>query len=109
LWNHKGCTYRAPVWYVTKTWSVFLLNKKNTHTPISSALCMIRCKSPTIILNNPVFFFQVTISISTVVKKKRTPIYWDWTKSTWRNKWLKHSEEDRESYVMWWFIICALQ
>jgi hypothetical protein len=25
---HKGCTYRAPVRYVTKTWSVDLLNKK---------------------------------------------------------------------------------
>jgi len=22
--NHKGCTYRAPVRYVTKTWSVVL-------------------------------------------------------------------------------------
>jgi len=28
LLNHKGCTYRAPVNYVTKTWSVVLLNKK---------------------------------------------------------------------------------
>ena len=28
LYNHKGCTYRAPVRYVTKTWSVVLLNKK---------------------------------------------------------------------------------
>jgi len=26
--DHKGCTYRAPVRYVTKTWSVILLNKK---------------------------------------------------------------------------------
>jgi len=25
---HKGCTYGAPVRYVTKTWSVDLLNKK---------------------------------------------------------------------------------
>jgi len=24
----EGCTYRAPVRYVTKTWSVVLLNKK---------------------------------------------------------------------------------
>ena len=30
LKNHKGCTYRAPVRYVTKTWSVVLLNKR-TH------------------------------------------------------------------------------
>jgi len=28
LQNHKGCIYRAPVRYVTKTWSVVLLNKK---------------------------------------------------------------------------------
>ena len=28
LQNHKGCTYRAPATYVTKTWSVVLLNKK---------------------------------------------------------------------------------
>jgi len=25
LQNHKGCTYRAPARYVTKTWSVVLL------------------------------------------------------------------------------------
>jgi hypothetical protein len=25
----KGCTYRAPIRYVTKTWNVVLLNKKN--------------------------------------------------------------------------------
>jgi len=34
-------TSRAPVRYLTKTWSVVLLNKKkNTYTPISSVLCM---------------------------------------------------------------------
>ena len=42
LYNHKGCTYRAPVRYVTKTWSVVILNK-NTHTPISSTSCMTSC------------------------------------------------------------------
>ena len=26
--SHKGCIYRAPIRYVTKTWSVVLLNKK---------------------------------------------------------------------------------
>ena len=26
--HHKGCTYRAPIRYVTKTWRVVLLNKK---------------------------------------------------------------------------------
>ena len=43
LSNHKGCTYRAPVRYVTKTWSVIPLNKKNTYTVISSLLCMTSC------------------------------------------------------------------
>jgi len=28
LYNHKECTYRAPLRYVTITWSVVLLNKK---------------------------------------------------------------------------------
>ena len=32
--NHKGCTYRAPIRYVTKTSSVVLLNKK-VCTPLS--------------------------------------------------------------------------
>jgi len=32
LKNHKGCIYRAPVRYVTKTWSVVLLNKKYTYS-----------------------------------------------------------------------------
>ena len=43
LWNHKGCIYTATISYVTKTWSVVLLNKKNTYTPISSVLCMTSC------------------------------------------------------------------
>jgi len=43
LWNYKGCTYRTPVRYVTKTWNVVLLNKKNTYTPISSVFCMTSC------------------------------------------------------------------
>ena len=43
LQNHKGCTYRAPIRYVTKTCSVVPLNKKNTYTPISSVLCMTSC------------------------------------------------------------------
>ena len=43
LQNHKGCTYRAPIRYVTKAWSVVLLNRKNTYTLISSVLCMTSC------------------------------------------------------------------
>ena len=54
LWNHKGCIYRVPVRYVTKTWSVVLLNTK---IPIllSQAYCVWQVvKTPTIILNDPV-------------------------------------------------------
>jgi len=55
LWNHKGCTYRAPVRYVTKTWSVVLLNKKKTHTLLSQVYCVWQVvNTPAIILNNPV-------------------------------------------------------
>ena len=42
LQNHKECTYRAPVRYVTNTWSVVILNKK-TYTSISSVLCVTSC------------------------------------------------------------------
>ena len=35
----KGCTYRAPVRYVTKTWSVVLLNKK-IHILLSEVYCV---------------------------------------------------------------------
>jgi len=45
----------APVRYVTKTWSVVLLNKKNTYTAIASVLCMTVVKTPTIISNKPVY------------------------------------------------------
>ena len=36
LFNHKGCTCRAPARYVTKTWSVVLLNKKYIY-------CYLKC------------------------------------------------------------------
>ena len=35
----QGCTYRAPVRYVTKTWSVVLLNKK-IHIVLSQVYCV---------------------------------------------------------------------
>jgi len=35
--------YRAAVRYVPKTWSVVLLNKKSTYTPVSSVLYMTSC------------------------------------------------------------------
>jgi len=40
LLNHKGCTYRAPVRYVTKTWSVVLLIKKKKHILLSQVYCV---------------------------------------------------------------------
>ena len=48
--------YRAPVRYVTKTGSVVLLNKK-IHILLSEVYCVWQVvKTPTTILNNPVFF-----------------------------------------------------
>jgi len=40
LLHRLGALHRE---YVTKTWSVVLLNKKNTYTAISSLLCMTSC------------------------------------------------------------------
>jgi hypothetical protein len=55
-----NCTYgsinsqTAPIRYVTKTWSVVLLNNK-THILLSQVYCVRHVvKTPTIILNNPV-------------------------------------------------------
>jgi len=60
----QGCTYRAPVRYVTKTWSVVLLNKK-IHILLSQVYCVWQVvKTPTIILNNPVIcseFYNLVI------------------------------------------------
>ena len=54
LQNHKGCTYRAPIRYVKKTWSVVLLNKK-IHILLSQVYCVWQVvKTMTIISNNPV-------------------------------------------------------
>ena len=55
LYNHKGCTYRALVRYVTKTWNVVLLNKK-IHILLSQVYCVWQVvKTPRIISNNPVY------------------------------------------------------
>jgi len=55
LLNHKGCTYGAPVRYVTKTWRVVLLNTI-THILLSQVYCVWQVvKTPTIILNNVVY------------------------------------------------------
>ena len=71
-----------PVRYVTKTWSVVLLNKK-IHILISRVYCAWQIvKTPTIILNNPVHvwsyiaqFFLVWEMVQTkVVKEIKTRI-----------------------------------
>jgi len=65
--GYKGCTYRAPVRYVTKTWIVVLLNKK-IHILLSQVYCVWHIvKTPTIISNNPVYcilivWWPVTVS-----------------------------------------------
>jgi hypothetical protein len=47
-------TDRAPLGYVTKTWSVVLLNKKK-YILLSQVYCVWQVvKTPTVILNNPV-------------------------------------------------------
>jgi len=70
LYNHKGCTYRAPVRYVTKIWSVVLLNKK-IHILLSQVYCVWQVvKTPTIILNNPVESQSVQIESKCKVRNK---------------------------------------
>ena len=55
LCNHKGCTYRAPVRYVTQNLSVVILNKK-IHILLSQVYCVRQIvKTLTIIWNNPVY------------------------------------------------------
>jgi len=54
LYNHKGCIYRAPERYLTKPWSVVLLNTK-ARILLSEVYCVWQVvKTPTIISNNPV-------------------------------------------------------
>jgi len=61
-WDRSICiflfnrtTYKAPIRYVTKTWSVVLLNKKILIL-LSQVYCVWQVvKTPTIILNNPVY------------------------------------------------------
>jgi hypothetical protein len=58
--NHKRCTYRAPIKYVTKTWSVVLLNKEKIHILLYQVYCVWQVvKTPTILSNNPVLYLIV--------------------------------------------------
>jgi hypothetical protein len=57
----KECTYRAPIRYITKTWSVVLLNKK-IHILLPQVYCVWQVvKTPTIISNNPVFWSSILL------------------------------------------------
>ena len=63
LYNHKGCTYRAPVRYVTKTGSVVLLNKRK-HILLSEVYCVWQVvKTPTVISNNPVLIAKAVYGV----------------------------------------------
>ena len=73
LYNHKGWTYRAPVSYVTKTWSVVLLNEK-IHILLSEVYCVWQVvKTQTIISNGPVFHYSSIhpVYIQYVLKLKK--------------------------------------
>ena len=52
----------VPVRYVTKTWSVFLLNKKHIYSYLKCIVYDKSLKPPTIILNNPVFPLSSKVS-----------------------------------------------
>jgi len=85
LWNHKGCTYRALVRYVRKTWSVILLNKK-IHVLLSQVYCVRQVvKTPTIILNNPVLSYAIG---SLSKQMKRSICISERFSSLWRESYL---------------------
>ena len=72
LQNHKGCTYRAPIRYVTKTCSVVLLNKK-IHILLSQVYCVWQVVwTPTIISNKPVCLTN-KLNYSLIIDK------WNWS------------------------------
>ena len=75
LWQKSKCSrsdryitprfYYKPVRYVTKTWSVVLLNKK-IHILLSQVYCVWQVvNTPTIISNNRVFVYHTIIQAST--------------------------------------------
>jgi len=67
LYNHKGCTYRAPVQYVTKTWSVVLLNKKYIY-------CYLKCiVYDTLLKPGQSFWITLYFSIFTCYGRLRVP------------------------------------
>ena len=71
LYYHKGCTYRAPIRYVTKTCRrVVLLNKK-IHILLFQVYCVCQVvKTPTIISNNPVFISLLFSSLKNHISSK---------------------------------------
>ena len=69
-------TYRAPVRYVTKTWSVVLLNKQTLI--LLSQVCYVWqvVKIPTIIVNNPVYFQREHVYTDLLIRENN--IYGLW-------------------------------
>ena len=76
----KGCTYRAPMRYVTKTWSVVLLSKK-IHILLSQVYCVWQVvKTPTIISNKPVYEINLDLAYDKSVRTAQ------WTLSVIKSK-----------------------
>ena len=75
IWDRSICiflfnrtTLQAPVRYVTKIWSVLLLNKK-IHIILSQVYCVWQVvKTPTIISNNPVLKLHTSLLIYVVIR-----------------------------------------
>jgi len=72
--GYKGCTYRAPVRYVTKTWSVVLLNKKDIY-------CYLKCIAYDKLLK-PGQSFRITLYFvfhnTTLSMASWKPKYYSW-------------------------------
>ena len=99
--GYKGCTYRAPVRYVTKTWSFVLLNKK-IHVPLSQVYYVWQVvKTSTIISNNPVY----TCTLDLKLRKKLVECYiWNtavYGAETWTLRAV--DQKHLESFEMWYW------
>jgi len=72
LYNHKGCTYRAPVRYVTECCSV-----KKIHILLSRVYCVWQVvKTLTIISNNPVCVCVCILIIKTNEMHYFSNLFW---------------------------------
>ena len=79
--NGSRNSQRAPVRYVTKTWSVVLLNKK-IHILLSQVYCVWQVvKTQTVISNNPVFRYKLPHlrnTGTTDLDRRETHNTWKW-------------------------------